>query len=76
MLRPSAAPIWEQFLIFVLGPPAMASLCWLMSRGWAHTIQGVVVSDRTKQRQMGEFWVLLIVMYLFSAAVVLYEWLT
>ena len=76
MLRPGAAPIGEQFMIFTFGPPIMAGLIWAMSRGWAHTVQGAVVSDTTKKRQKIEFWVLLVVMYLFSIAVVLYEWLT
>lgn len=76
MLRPSAAPIGEQLLIFTIGPPIMASLIWMMSRGWAHTVQGALISDRTRKRQKIEFWVVLIVMYLFSVGVVLYEWLT
>ncbi len=76
MLRPSAAPVGEQIAIFVLGPPVMASLIWLMSRGWAHTVQGEVVSDRTKHRQKMEFWIFMIVMYIFMIGVALYEWLT
>lgn len=75
MLRPGAAPIGEQLLTFSLGPPIMACLWWIMSRGWASTVQGGRVSDRTKQRQKLEFWILLAAMYVFGIGLLLYEWL-
>jgi hypothetical protein len=76
MMRPSAAPLGEQLAILILGPPVMAALIWLMSRGWAHTVQGEVVSDRTKHRQKMEFWIVLVVMYVLGFGMVLYAWLT
>ena len=73
MYRHQPAPLLEQILIFVLGPPIMACLFWLKARGWAETVQGSCVSDTTKRRQKVEFWVLLLVMYLFSLCCVIYE---
>ncbi len=43
-----------------------------LSRGWARTVQGGVVSDRTKRRQKFEFWSLLIVMYTVTLGMTLY----
>jgi hypothetical protein len=74
-MRPGAAPIGEQILAFLLTPPIMASLVWLMSRGWAHTVQGELVSDVTKKRQKFEFWLVLVVLYLFAIGLALFEWL-
>jgi hypothetical protein len=76
MIRPGAASVGEQLVIFVFGPPIMAALIWSMSRGWAHTVQGQVVSDRTKRRQKIEFWTVLALMYLFVMGLALFEWLT
>jgi uncharacterized membrane protein HdeD (DUF308 family) len=75
-MRPGAAPLGEQLAILILGPPIMASLFWIMSRGWAHTVQGEVVSDRTKRRQKMEFWILMVVMYILDIGLSLYAWLT
>ena len=71
--RHQPAPLIEQILIFVLGPPIMASLFWLRARGWAKTIQGESVSETTKRRQKIEFWVLLSLMYLLSVCCGVYE---
>ena len=51
----------------------MAGLFWLKARGWAETVQGSNVSGTTKRRQRSEFWVLLLVMYLFGLGCVVYE---
>ena len=75
-MRPSAAPLVAQFAILILGPPIMASLIWMMSRGWAHTAQGVAVSDRTKSRQRAEFWVVMAIMYAIGFGMAVYAWLT
>jgi uncharacterized membrane protein HdeD (DUF308 family) len=75
-MRPGAAPLGEQLAILILGPPIMATLVWFMSRGWAHTVQGEVVSERTKHRQKVEFWILLITMYAISIGMSIYAWLT
>jgi hypothetical protein len=71
--RHQPAPLVEQILIFVLGPPIMAGLFWLKARGWAHTVQGESVSETTKRRQKMEFWVLLSLAYLMAVACVVYE---
>ena len=75
-MRHGAAPLWEQLLILIAGPPAMAGLFWLMSRGWALTVQGGEASDRTKGRQKIEFWVVLVGMYVIGIGMALYAWLT
>jgi len=71
--RHQPAPLIEQMLIFVLGPPIMAGLFWLKARGWARTVQGETVSETTKRRQKMEFWVLLSLGYLLSVSCVVYE---
>jgi len=73
-MRPHAAPLGEQLAILILGPPVMSVLIWLMSRGWAHTVQGTVVSDRTKHRQKVEFWIVLIAMYVLGFGMAFYAW--
>jgi sugar lactone lactonase YvrE len=35
-----AVPLGEQPTLLIFGPPIMASLIWLMSRGWAQTVPG------------------------------------
>jgi hypothetical protein len=54
----------------------MAALWWIVSRGWATTVQGGVVSERTKRRQKIEFWAVLILMYLVVFGMFLYARLT
>lgn len=73
LYRHQPAPLTEQILIFVLGPPILAGLFWLKARGWAHTVQGENVSETTKRRQKLEFWVLLSLAYLMAVACVVYE---
>ncbi len=75
-MRPGAAPIGEQLAILIAGPPVMACLLWLMSRGWANSVQGGSVSERTKHRQKLEFWIVLIAMYVIGICMALYAWLT
>jgi phosphate/sulfate permease len=48
---------------------------WLMSRGFAATVQGGAVSEKTQRRQKIEFWVILIVAYAMSVGMSLYAWL-
>ncbi len=73
-MRPGSAPIGEQIAILIVGPPLMASLFWLMSRGWATTVQGGVPSEKTKRRQKVEFWIVLIAMYLIGFSMAFYAW--
>jgi hypothetical protein len=75
-MRPGAAPLWEQVITLIAGPPIMTGLWWLMSRGWAANVQGGTASEMTKRRQKMEFKILLIVMYLVGFGMLLYAWLT
>ena len=72
-MESAALPIGQQFLGILLGPPVLAVLWWLGSRGWAATLQGGSVSDRTKLRQKKEFWILLAVMYLLGFGIMIYS---
>ena len=75
-MRPGAAPLGEQPAILLVGPPVMAGLIWLMSRGWAIGVQGGSASERTKVRQKIEFWMVLVAMYVIGFGMALYAWLT
>jgi hypothetical protein len=68
-------PLFQQILILIFVPPIMSGLWWIASRGLGLTLQGGSVSDRTKNRQASEFWVLLIVLYLGLFAIFLYGWI-
>jgi hypothetical protein len=70
-MRPGAAPLSEQFMIAILGPPIMATLWWLASRGFAQTVQGQTISEKTKQRQKKEFWILLVALYALGFGIIL-----
>ena len=74
-MKPGAAPLWEQLVILVLGPPIMTALWWLGSRGCALTIQGGSVSERTRKRQRIELYLVLAVLYLIGFSMALYAWL-
>jgi|HubBroStandDraft_1064217.scaffolds.fasta_scaffold663430_2 hypothetical protein len=74
-MRPSAAPLWEQLIILILGPPIMTALWWFAARGWALTVQGGTASSKTKRRQKVEFYVVLVVMYVVGLGMALYAWL-
>jgi hypothetical protein len=76
MSRPGAAPLWEQLAIGVFGPPIMAFILRFMMRGWAMTVQGGTVSERTERRQRIEFWVVLVLMYAIVWGEFIYAWLT
>ena len=72
MQAQGAAPLSVQVFILVLGPPIMACLVWLLSRGWASGVQGGGVSERTKRRQKWEFWAVLVGFYVMGFGIVLY----
>ena len=76
MPRPGAAPLGEQILTLIILPPIMASLVWLLSRGWAAGVQGGTISETTKQRQKLLFWFLVIFLYAVAIAIYGYSWLT
>ena len=75
-IRPGAAPLWEQLLIGILGPPIMAILFRFRARGWAMMVQGGTVSNTTEKRQRIEFWGILVAMYLLMFGIFIYAWLT
>ena len=76
MVNTSGTPLWEQAQQFViLGPPIMAFLWRAMSRGWAKTVQGGTISEKTMRRQKIEFCGLLITMYVMTLGMSLYAWL-
>jgi hypothetical protein len=75
VMRSGAAPLWEQLVILILGPPIMTALWWIAARGWALAVQGGTTSRKTKKRQRVEFFVVLILMYAVGFGVVLYAWL-
>ena len=74
-MNSSPTPLWEQIAIVFLGPPIMACVWWVISRGWAKTVQGGIASEKTKRRQKIEFGVLLIAMYVVTLGMALYAWL-
>jgi hypothetical protein len=47
-----------------------------MARGWAMTVQGETISQKTQKRQRIEFWGMLIMMYLLVFGEVIYARLT
>jgi hypothetical protein len=66
----------EQILTLIVLPPIMASVVWLLSRGWAGGVQGGTISETTKQRQKLLFWFLVIFLYALAIAIYGYSWLT
>jgi uncharacterized membrane protein YbjE (DUF340 family) len=65
--------VWEQVLISTAGPPIIAVLWRLRARGWARTVQGGTVSEKTERRQKKEFWILLVVLYAIVIGVFIYS---
>lgn len=76
MMRPGALPLGQLLLLDLLVPPIGAVLWSYMARGWVATVQGGTVSERTKQRQKKEFWILLVATYLLMFGVTIYGILT
>ncbi len=68
----AALPISQQFVIVIVGPPVMAALWWMVSRGYGEAVQGGSVSERTKSRQRRGFWIVLGLLYLVGFAILLY----
>ena len=67
-----ALPMSQQILPDVISPPILAALWWSFSRGWANTVQGGEVSQRTKLRQKRGFWIVLIGLYLLMFGATVY----
>ena len=75
-MRPGALPNSQLILLDLLAPPIIAGAWWLMSGGLAGIIQGGSISAETKARQIREFWILLILIYLIAFGVTIYAWST
>jgi len=75
-MRHVAAPLSEQIFYDIVIPPVGTAIWWLMSRGWAGTVQGGSVSDTTKQRQKTEFVVILIAAYVLMFSITIYGCMT
>jgi hypothetical protein len=56
-------PVIQQVTSDLVIPPLLTCLWWLMSRAWAFLVTGANVSEKMKNRQRKEFWILLAVMY-------------
>ena len=69
-------PLIQQILLDVVVPPIGATFVWLRARGWATTVQGGSVSEKTKRRQKIEFWLLLFAAYVLMFGITLYGLLT
>ncbi len=76
MQTSDVAPLGQQILVVLFGPPVMAALIWVLSRGWAAGIQAGNISDATKQRQKLLFWYLLFFFYVILIAMYSYAWIT
>jgi len=76
MSNPGAAPLWEQLAFCLFAPPIMAIILRFMMKGWARTVQGATISERTQKRQRIEFWGVMILMYFVVFGELIYAWLT
>jgi len=64
-------PLWQQVLFYILVPPIMACLWYLLSRGWAGML-GTAKRPRVRGWLTGGFWILLGAMYVLVAAILIY----
>ena len=76
MVRAGALPLYQQILLAIFWPPVGTGIWWLMSRGWALTVQGGVISETTKRRQKVELWAVLTIAYAISFGIVIYAYFT
>jgi len=70
-----AAPLWEQLLLVLLMPPAMAFFFAVLARGWAGAVAGLLgtrVSDTTRKEQAWEFWFVLWACYAVAIGMFIY----
>jgi hypothetical protein len=74
--RQGALPIYQQLLLDLIAPPVVAGLWWALSRGWALTVQGDSISEKTRVRQARLFWIVLILFYLVMFCTTIYGCLT
>jgi hypothetical protein len=76
MIRVAALPLLNQVLLDLLVPPIGACLWWLVSRGWAHSVQGTTISEKTRKRQRFGFWLALALAYIIMTSITVYGLLT
>ena len=65
-------PFSQQLLLDAIAPPILAVVWFVLSRGWAHAVQGSEVSERTKKRQFLSFFVVLTLLYILMFTTTLY----
>jgi len=53
----------QQYLLDLIAPPVLGCSWWLLSRGWAMSMQAGEVSDRTVKRQKRRFFMILALLY-------------
>ncbi len=56
-------PLPQQLLLDLIARPILASVWWLLSRGWAGAVQSGEITGKTKSRQRIGFAVLVAVLY-------------
>ena len=56
-------PLAQQYLLDLIAPPIIATLWWMLSRGWATAVEADEISDRTKKRQRFGFFFVLALIY-------------
>jgi hypothetical protein len=71
----NTTPLCEQLVIVLAGPPDMACAWWILSRGWAKTVQRGTATEKTRHLQRVGFWALMAVMYTVTLGMTLYAWL-
>ena len=67
-----AVPFNNQLLLDTVAPPIIATIWFVLSRGWAHAVQGAEVSKQTKKRQAIGFFVVLGLLYILMFTATLY----
>jgi len=58
--------------ILLLGPPILAAMTWLLTRGWTSMMMRGRTTSRIAKLQKYDFWIILAILYLvmFTAALV------
>jgi len=58
--------------ILLLGPPILAAMTWLLTRGWTSMMMRGRTTSRIATWQKYDFWIILAILYLvmFTAALV------
>ena len=64
-------PLWQQALFYILVPPVMACLWYLLARGWTGAL-GTSNQPRVRGWTRGGFWILLGAMYVLVAGILIY----